>query len=402
MLSVSGLCRLPATPLQPNAPLREIRVPVDGMPERGVIRRANGDLQEVTYYTHLQGWYRRDGDNFVKVGYINNEWTDIQPTQLPTASNALPAPVQFQIIALPALPMFPVNVERIPRAIHYLWLGDTVPRQGLIDNIANNCRLSGGYRSTLHVNTLDPYVLRRIEDAFSTAAPELFVANLNHSPFFNQFALSERMPQYLEVTTGPGRNYSAASDVLRYPLVNHHGGIYMDVDDSLKVDISDVHLSAAPNDVLLGSWVSETMAGFNGYNSSIFASHANNPVLDLISAEMHRRYQASGDFFKKVRPYGDADGVQSNAGDGVLDLSTYIKNLFYLTGPDVLNDVLAIERPDYYRLLRMLEEDKLTSVTHKIVDIDHHTDLLKLTEHYFPFALQAAVDSGNEHSWLST
>lgn len=403
MLTVGGTCRVPRTPLQPDAPAREVSVPIDGMPDFGLIRSSAGHDLPAVFVVHENSWFLGQSTQLrARAWRVDGKWATGTPAQWQAMKDRLPPPTQFKTVALPTLPVFPTQLQPIPRTIHYLWLGNAIPSQTLIDNIASNCGRSSSYVSTLHVDIPDPAVLSRVRETFSAAAPSLVIAELRGSAFFSEFSQSERYAQYLNVTTGPGRNYSAASDVLRYPLIHHHGGSYMDVDDALQIDINDVEILAAPNDVLLGPKVSEETADFSGYNSSIFASHARNPVLAEISTEMQARYLASDGFFDKVRPYVNAHGVFTNQGDAAMDVQTYAKGLFRLTGPAILNDVVAVERPDYYRLCFSVEPHTNMAVTHKVWDKTQADQHLALIDHYFPFINRAPVEVGAEHSWLNT
>jgi hypothetical protein len=54
------------------------------------------------------------------------------------------------------------------------------------------------------------------------------------------------------------RNYAAASDILRYRLIDEYGGIYLDCDDTIDVSFAGAPLKAGPNDVLLGRRLEES------------------------------------------------------------------------------------------------------------------------------------------------
>jgi hypothetical protein len=331
-------------------------------------------------------------------------WSMGSHAQWRAIKDNLPAPQRVKRIQLPSLPVLPdpKSILAIPKNIHFIWLGNSVPKPEIIENIAKNTHLSSGYLSTLHVDIQSPEVLARIRESFRVAAPELVISELRSTPFFDEFTRSYSYTQYQNVMEGPGKNFSAASDVLRYPLNNHHGGIYMDVDDAFTVDISDIEFRAAPNDLLLGPKVSEKMAGFTGYNSSIFASHPNNPILGEISKEMQERYRQSAGFFDKARPRIDEAGDLMNPAEAAMDMPAYATELFRLTGPKVLNDVLAIERPDYYRLCFNAEIGGDISSTHHVWDERYVKQQFELIDHYFPFSTRANVAIGHEHSWFST
>ncbi|WP_158248622.1 glycosyltransferase [Pseudomonas sp. FW300-N1A1] len=405
MLSVSGLCSLPRTPQQPLAPAHEVAIPIDDMPVPGWVRLGPEQDCQAVFLVQEGYWCLTDFTGRLTTPAWRNaqgQWSTGPVAQWRAIKDSLPAPTRFRSVQLPRLPAFPTNLSPIPANIHYLWLGHAVPSTRLIENIAHNCRLSTRYVSTLHVDVQDATVLAQIREQFQRAAPSLVITPLAGTPFFSGFSQSDNYLQYTTVMQGPGRNYSAASDVLRYPLTHHHGGIYMDVDDTFRVDINDIELLAAPNDLLLGPKVSEAMTGFSGYNSSIFASHPNNPLLEEISKEMQVRFAQSDGFFTKARPYVDGQAVLTNPQEAVMDMPAYARELFRLTGPSVLNDVIAVERADYYRLCFNAEPRTNISVTHQLWDQTYVDQQMALIDHYFPFNRKAEVDIGHEHSWFNT
>lgn len=411
MLGPSGYCRLPSTPLQPYAPAVEIDLPMDGILANpvvpGYLIKTGENYLKVIFLVNYNVWGVMDSAGAVR----HRAWRDAAGTwrtgshaQWMAIKNNLTAAQQVKRIQLPLLPVLPHSgsILPIPKNIHFIWLGNSVPKPEIIDNIANNVRLSSGYLSTLHVDIQSPEVLARIRESFRLAAPDLVISELRSTPFFDEFMGSYSYTQYQNVMAGPGKNFSAASDVLRYRLTNYYGGIYMDVDDAFKFDISDIEFRAASNDLLLGPKVSEEMAGFSGYNSSIFASHPNNPILSEISKEMQERYRQSGVFFDRARPRVDEDGALMNPAEATMDMPAYATELFRLTGPKVLNDVLAIERPDYYRLCFTAEEGADISATYHVWDERYVKQHFELIDHYFPFSSRADVAIGHEHSWFST
>lgn len=409
MLGEGGYCRTPITALQPNEPLWQVSIPMDG----------------VMTSSNAQGYFLSVRGRYCKALYLvtENVWIVKRTGQLPPLyawrtqdsvwhlgerahwlriKDQLPVATSLKNVTLPPLPMLPVNALPIPKKIHYIWLGNSVPNQTLIDNLVKNVRNANTWELIVHVEGQTPDVLALIRRTFAAVAPSLQISELQGTAFFSAFTDSDHYAQFKNVMQGPGQNFSAASDVLRYPLNHHYGGVYMDMDDSFTVDIRDLVLPAAPNDLLMGALVTEEMADFVGYNSSIFASHANNPVLLEISREMHARYQQSNGFFDQVRPRVGPDGVARNPGESALDMPAYAKELFRLTGPKVLNDVLAIERPDYYRLSFNARASSDIVVTHDLWDQGYVNQLFERISHYFPFESKAYVDIGHEHSWFDS
>lgn len=402
-IDLSGICHVPTSPLQPNSPTREIALPMDGRVEPHLVTLASEDTYSTLFDASSNTWFLRDWSTGQPTSPTwrapNGEWTSGTWEMWESVRNQLPTHRQVLKVQLPALPTPPSNPVALPKRIHYLWIGNQMPPTSMIECVANNCRLSSDYLSTLHVD-VERALLPRLREAFSGAAPTLSILPLEEGDFSPRFKQSDNFAQYQQLRVGPGRNFAAACDVLRYPLVNHHAGIYLDMDDRLLVSLNDVELMAAPNDVLLGPLVIHHGAQFRGYNNSVFASHANNPVLSAVSREMHRRYLGNHDFFTKPKPRFDENGVLLNPEETDMSLSTYTRNLFHLTGPSLLNDVVAVERPDYYRLAFLDLKGLDVPSTHHVWDEEHDKQLNALKEHYFPFDTVAPVEIGQAHTWM--
>lgn len=188
--------------------------------------------------------------------------------------------------------------------------------------------------------------------------------------------------------------------MIRFPLINYYGGLYMDLDDALIVALAADDIKAAPHDLLLGSIVTETTLDFEGYNTSHFASHPNNDLLTAISAEMHKRFIESRDFYSQPKPVLDL----RLSGDALIknkaDCKAYHQNYFRLTGPTLMNDVLIAKIPVVHKTVFELMPKYSTLQTQGIYDIRHHKQAIDCTHHYFPFASKYIIETGNEHSWV--
>lgn len=408
MLSTRDICRTPRTALQPEAPPREVQVPMDGQDSMGLITLSGDDTRQAVFSTIHNVWFVNNWTNpSAPLGpawrNAAGQWVTGAWREWLAARARVPAWAQYTTVRLPALPV-PVPRSRampLAKQIHYIWVGNHALSNVRVERIAANCRHSSDYVSTLHVDIPAPQILQQVRDQFRAVAPGLQIVPMQGTPFFDAFTASDTFVLFNQVMSGPGQNFSAASDFLRYPLINHYGGIYLDTDDLLLFDINDIDLRAAPNDVLLGPLVRVERLGHFGYNSSIFASHANNPVLSEISGEMHRRCMQSDHFFTKPKPRFDDDGTRLNPSETSMDLVSYGKELFHLVGPGVLNDVLARERPDYYRLLHIAEPGNTLRDTHYLEDREYNQQLQGLIDHYFPFAALAPVAIGAENAWLA-
>ncbi|MNE61014.1 hypothetical protein D3C80_1561970 [compost metagenome] len=117
----------------------------------------------------------------------------------------------------------------------------------------------------------------------------------------------------------------------------------------------------------------------------MIGSHANNPTLRAISAEMDARYRSNLSFYD-IRPLAGTHGY-----------AAYAKELSRMTGPGLLNDVVARHLP---RLQFLRQLSKLESIP--------QTTYRALTENLaFPIAqarnndqaLGSVATIGNYHSW---
>lgn len=393
MLNPENACALPATRLQPPAPTYTVKVPVITYYGVNTIQTEYGYLFRVFYDVQQEVWRTSMSGEMVVWLVKENTWRSGSYSHWLSIKETLPRPTQFRDITLPSYPLLPVDTQEIPRQIHHLWIGTSVPNQNIMDTIARNTTNTADFRVTLHTDVNDE-LFTTLANALSEVAPNVTIAQLKGTPFFDQFQRTDIYKHYLSACTAGVPNYSAASDMLRYPLTNHYGGIYMDVDDSFSTTIGEQAFMAAGNDVLLGPLVNHYGADFRGYNSSIFASLPNNPVLASVTQEMTRRCDANPDFFKQPRPQLTD---QSSP-----EFKTYSTELFRLTGPQVFNDVLARERPDYYSTIFNLADDEGSLTQYDVYDTVYAGHLTKVAEHYFPFAERAPVEIGMEHSWVST
>ncbi|MFK0036536.1 dermonecrotic toxin domain-containing protein [Pseudomonas monteilii] len=288
------------------------------------------------------------------------------------------------------------SVTSVPKKILSIWVGDKSIPDELLENIANNAkRLKGtGFSYELHLSKANPQVFKR-NLAKLSATSDLQVHPLEEQPFFTTFKESEYYHQYQQAIEAEGANFSSASDILRYPLLHSEGGVYMDVDDTLLnfennpknyTMISAIDLKTTPDGLVLGGPVSNELLGMHcDYNTNMIASHAGNPTLSLISETMHQRFLDNLTFYD-TRPLA-----------GSLGFETYAQELSRMTGPGMLNDVVAQHLP---RLQFLRQLSKLESIP--------ETGFRSLTENVLVPAAQArnrdqALSSvatiGNYHSW---
>ncbi|MDV9034110.1 glycosyltransferase [Pseudomonas sp. RAC1] len=296
------------------------------------------------------------------------------------------------------------NMSRTPLEplITSVWLGDRRLGEPFIDAIAHNARALHGSRyeyqlllSRQNVANFDHNVSQ-----LNAVAPRLRIRTLEEQPFFLEFERSAYYPQYQAALRGDGlgaTHFSSACDILRYRVLKHFGGLYMDTDDSLllpkdgsvaALPLEQQDLRCSADGLLLAQPVSNDRLGmYIKFNSSLIGSHAGNPTLDAISDEILRRYRLEPTFYDH-HPDPDLDPV---------GLHHYARRLNLLTGPGVLNDVIDQHLP----WLRQLRETctLLASPVHDVFSVVNSRALMDALASFAP--LGDVADIGRAHSWLN-
>lgn len=263
----------------------------------------------------------------------------------------LDLPIDFEQYA--ALPRTPV-----PRLISSLWIGNRALTSPYLEALAHNAQAleNSEYHYRLLLSQQDLIVYQDNLALLRAQAPSLEVLKLEHQPFFHDFIESPYYAQYqAALGTAPGSvsNFASACDILRYRLLAHSGGLYMDADDLIllpgsaqpaALPLNRVELSTTADGLLLAPPVSNDQMGlYIKFNNSLIGSHPGNPTLDAISDEILARYQLQPTFYQS-RP------------DALLQpalFDAYARQLNQLTGPAVLNDVID-QRLPWLRQLREL------------------------------------------------
>lgn len=285
----------------------------------------------------------------------------------------------------------------IPRSISSIWIGNKEIPRHLLDILKNNADLA--YSST-NIYTFTLYLSRRDESAYkiNTArltkyAPSVTVVALEDTPFFEKFTQHKNFEQYNAATSGIGGAptcFSAGVDILRFPLLNEIGGIYMDVDDRLVLSPGEMRLTAPPDGFVLSAPMSHEQLGMiDQYPTSIFGTHKNNPTLEKVSDTIHVRYQSNKDIYSEKPSQEDEAGF-----------ARYAQRISYLTGPDMFDAAISASRYEEsqvleaHRLWRLpLDDDfkKLMQLpTMKKIYKVLSSDIIKLAD---------IVKIGGENSW---
>lgn len=264
----------------------------------------------------------------------------------------LPLPVELPTLETERL-------QAIPKRISSIWVGNKVIDAKLLDNLAANARRLAGseYRYRLFLSNASPEAFAENSRLLAEQAPGVEVLTLEEHAFYASFRESPYFTQYQHAIDGNGgvaSNFSSASDVLRYPLLDHEGGLYMDIDDTLlgahedplrdpqqpapqdMAAIDNLTLATTPEGLLLPPPMSNQKLTMNWeYNTSLIGSHPGNPTLRAISDEMHARYLAEPDF------YDSRPDIASDSRGFYL----YAARLNRMTGPRLLTDVVERQLP---------------------------------------------------------
>lgn len=319
----------------------------------------------------------------------------------------------------PAILQMPENIRPLPKDIHYFWAGGEISEK-LVKNIAANTEKMPGFNAIVHVDADTPALFTAIKANLENNAPGITVMNLHEEAFFQPLKNSE---MYAYFRQGQGKNLAAASDVARYPLMNKYGGIYLDTDDTIKGAVGSAGLHAGDSDILIGAPVAHTLTDYRlFFNTSNFATQADNPVVTEMIAEMNRRFSNNKAYFQANRPTTgrDANGAVSYTAD----FRTYESRIFETVGPNMFDDVLKARRPDIYdagfdkksketnlvngrlRLGKPFNLDTETRQYYADRGISAPSDLQSRVDeakkHYGAFRDQLQVEVGAEHSWIDS
>ncbi|MBH3427724.1 dermonecrotic toxin domain-containing protein [Pseudomonas alkylphenolica] len=361
------------------------------------------DLNEVmpTFYVAREG--RRE---LVTVNAMERPVTNqMRMNTLRSLGVDLPLPVEIPVLD-------PATLQAIPKKISSIWVGDKVISSKLLENIAGNAqRLSSSdYELRLFLSNTTPTAFEANTRLLAEHAPGLTVLTLEEQPFYQAFSESDNFSQYRHAIDGNGGvacNFSSASDVLRYPLLEHEGGLYMDIDDTLLAAHEDplrdpsqgapadvaaidtVPLLTTPEGLLLHQPMSNQKMGMNWeYNTSLIGSHPGNPTLRLISDEMRARYLADTSFY---------DSKPSLA-DNPQGFYRYAERLSRLTGPRLLTDVVEQHLPGLHKLRQVFN---LLAMNQVNIWTFIPRDAFKLAwREQLPLVRIANV--GGNHSWTTT
>jgi hypothetical protein len=370
---------LPAGTPQPSTS-RQVTLPMDGVEGQAPDFQVRVAVQ-VIYDAAEGGWRERRGAQLGAMLWRNaeGEWQRGTLSEFRNRPALLAPAGNLRTVELPALPAMPMQLEPVPAIVHYLWIGrDPLGRDALI-NMAFNARQAPRFQSILHVD-LDTAALQRLTEEAGELMPDLVIRNLNDELFFQNLSGTPLGEQYRHITGAAQPYYPAASHVLRYPLLNAFGGIYLDVDSAILISIPPGQLVATDDGLLLGNWVPSALG--SGYEPSHFASRPDSRILQAISLEMTQRYQAGRAHYDSIAPRDTRQRLQD-----------FYREHSRLTGTGLFNDVLA-QTPAYPLMPRMGLADSFG-----IYDPAYERSAFEAAMRHFPFATLHPIQPTRVPNW---
>ena len=287
----------------------------------------------------------------------------------------------------------------IPRIVSSIWVGDKAISPVFLEALVHNAQAleNSDYQYQLFLSRQSPRAYDANLTLLRSRTLHMSVLTLEDQPFYQEFTRSPYFAQYQAALgiTNPGiTNYSSASDILRYRMLKHIGGFYLDADDRVlnaasgpgTSPLANQTLRTTTNGLLLYPPVSNDQLGFYvKYNNSMIGSHPGNPTLDAISEAILQRFQLDPTFYTE-RPDRVFNPVGFNA---------YARRLCRLTGPGVLNDVIDAQLP-WLRQLRGMCRLLISPLydLHGTLDTSQLTQLIR--EHV---PLDRFFEAGRAHSW---
>ena len=327
---------------------------------------------------------------------------------------------RYNFVEVSSIPSIPKQLAPVPKTLNYFWAGQEIPAH-LVDNMTKNAMRAPGYKTVLHVDADSPAVFKQIESRLKEKVPGITVVNLNEDAAFKELKNGE---MYSYFRQGQGKNLAAASDVARYPIMNKHGGFYLDTDDLIRNNVGAVDIAAGADDVLLGPAMTNYVTDYKTfYNTSNFATRPGNPVLEEMIKEMNKRFAANKSYFANNRP------TVSRGPDGSVqftqEFKEYEEKIFNTVGPDMFNDTLKTKRPDMYDLgfdgfareakwdgVKLVPHGPLVSIKNTVseayarqgivVPLTQPLQINRAKEHYFPLHYKFNVKVGADNSWSHT
>ncbi|BBN61324.1 dermonecrotic toxin domain-containing protein [Pseudomonas sp. KUIN-1] len=399
----------PKIEVQRWAPKLQVELPMDGISIEEVLSQSRGTVIE-KYFVQVRGektnvyydpdirCWRTDPSDRDGLVWLDRDgvWNRGSKDTFQKLEANLPQSQRFEFYTFPRVPSLPADAKPISRIVHHIWMGERTPGADLLEKMLSNMRTSPDLRFQLHIDIDDPAADQQLFDYFFEQ-PQMHISRLKEEAFYPDFLSGENGEAFNYFRHSDNRNYAAASDILRYRLIDEYGGIYVDCDDTINVPFAKFPLKAGPNDVLLGRELQAEHLGYKGPGNSHFGSHPNNPVLKQMLKEIKVRFdsekQINEAFFSTRRPYIDRTDDATKAASKAR-MTPYMTRISDLTGPKLMSDVLRRLRPDCFDLLARsyLPPDQVLSVIYEAY-------LKDTVDFYFPFKATAKITPGSANEW---
>ncbi|MDH0746227.1 glycosyltransferase [Pseudomonas sp. GD03842] len=274
----------------------------------------------------------------------------------------------------------------IPKEIHYIWIGKSKAMHKYFPNIKDASVLNPQYSVRVHLDLgTGDTGFEKIKEQFKDSR-NVSVTRLREEPFFLDFARSPSYQAYSDLFGDDPRNYASATDVLRYSMINHYGGIYVDMDDEFRRGIRSDDFAVKKNRVFTMSPVNPPWAKTEYViNNNAFASHRQNSALNALIDEVSKAYQA-----RETENLGVAlSAMPSSTAD---EVSAKLKIVSDVTGPAVFTRVLTRHDPKLRKLFEAtIAFDQGGTIKNRV----RHRQQLKKR-----MPMRQFLSIGSAHSWL--
>jgi hypothetical protein len=301
-------------------------------------------------------------------------------------TGALDTPTQFATIEMPSIPMPPGDARPLPQTIGYGWTGHEPPSATWLAKLEENARTTrdakSEWASQLHVDLEGASQVQRLKRMLAPVRVQ--VHDLRRNRAFLDWLQTPAGQLYTAARDGTHPCNAAAMDILRFGwILKRHGGLYIDMDDTILKDWANVgELRAGPFQLLSGGPVNQALLGlYWDINTSHLGSHAGNPLLDHVVNAMVERAALRPDYFNQPR-HGAAED--------------YGRELSELTGPGVLRDVLRQHAPEIPGLIEAMRRLKGQDIRYEALELA----MAEAAEAYFPLAQR--IEAGHANSWVSS
>lgn len=141
------------------------------------------------------------------------------------------------------------NNNRVPPIIHYIWIGSMLDLNKIKHIINNTLKNTRGFKIIFWVDRNVKFYLYDTMAEFTTFE-NLGLSNDNKVEFkvieehYNILKVNNNYSAFIRESHGLYKNNAAASDILRYMILYHFGGMYLDMDVILSAQITELSIQS--------------------------------------------------------------------------------------------------------------------------------------------------------------